>query len=84
MSEWHNLAEYPQIRAWQSDRSHIVNTNGVADVITLHLQDARDGEIITVVLPPDIAMALGWDLMGEAGNFFAARPDPVDADETFG
>ena len=70
MSEWHNLAEYPQIEMWQATRSHVVNNTGVSEVVTLHLQDARDGEIITVVLPAHTAIRMGWDLIGEGGNFF--------------
>jgi hypothetical protein len=71
VSEWHDVNNYPQVCAWQADRSHIVNNRGVGDVVTLHLQDGRNGEITTIVIPTDIAIKLGWDLIGEGGNFFA-------------
>lgn len=79
-SEWYDINRFPQVCAWQADRSHAVNTAGVSDVITLHLQDHRDGSVITVIMEPDIAIKLGWDLIGEGGDFFAPRPKITKSD----
>jgi hypothetical protein len=79
-SAWYDINRFPQVCAWQAERSHAVNIAGVSDVITLHLQDHRDGSVITVVMEPDIAIKLGWDLIGEGGDFFAPRPRITESD----
>jgi hypothetical protein len=70
-SSWKPIEEFPFIAGWQCDRSRTINLNGVADVITLHLQDARNGETLMVVMLPETAHRMGWDMIGEAGDFFA-------------
>ena len=83
MSEWHDINNYPQITAWQADRSHVVNSKGVGDAVTLHLQDGRNGEVTTFVMSADIAMKLGWDLVGEGGGYFGQSAGTVVSTEDF-
>jgi hypothetical protein len=70
MSSWQNLEQFPLIGAWQCDRSQSISVNGVSDVITLHLQDARNGELMMIVMSLETAHRMGWDMIGEAGDFF--------------
>lgn len=69
-SSWQNIEQFPLIGGWQCDRSQSISTTGVSEVITLHLQDARNGELMMIVMSLETALRMGWDMIGEAGDYF--------------
>lgn len=76
-SSWRDIEEFPLIGGWQCDRSQSISNTGVSEVITLHLQDARNGELMMIVMTLDVAHRMGWDMIGEAGNYFAGPPTEI-------
>lgn len=67
------MDEFPLIGGWQCDRSQTINETGVTEVITLHVQDSRNGEILMLVMSLQTALHMGWDMIGESSGFYGQQ-----------
>ncbi len=75
---WRDMNEMPYISGWHVQRSTGISESGTTTFLVLSLQDGRDGEIMQMVVPLEVAQRLAWDMAGEANGFFVDMCDHAD------
>lgn len=77
---WRDINELPYINGWHVQRSTGISESGTTTFLVVSLQDGRDGEIMQMVVPLDVAQRLAWDMTGEANGFFLdlCHPDELE------
>lgn len=84
MSEWHDLTGTIPAHGYAVNRMVTVDETGAGNIVLLTLIDQRDGTLTNVILDPDLAGLLGWELQGVVGGYteaaFGDKLEPVHND----
>jgi len=69
-SKWESIENVPFVDGWYATRSQALSEDGVHALVSLTMRNAHNDKLMTVVMPVEVAMRMGWDLIGESQNFF--------------
>lgn len=78
MSDWLDLSNVVSVAGFAVDMMTVVTEDGAGRAVFLRLIDGADGQIVQLLIDPQLAGQIGWETIGVVNGYMGSLLEELD------